>query len=110
MPSGLPLKWEVSFLLIQAPGGKEANCHMIILRVDLEEANGKSDQLVMTAITPFGDARFSGLVLHEQFMRPVYYETIVQASDAASGEIICPRLVCGARPAPFKPNPLRGAA
>ena len=73
---------------------------MITLRLDLEDPAGEISQLVATEITPYGDARCSCLVLNDQFKRPIYYENIAQASDASTGEVICVRTLCGARPAP----------
>ena len=82
---------------------------MLKLRVHYREDDNSLSECVMTGFEPFGDDRCSALPLQGNFMRPMFYDIIIDAYDVETGEVISMRALCGVRPSPghITAQPLR---
>ena len=82
---------------------------MLTLRVHYREDDDSPSESVMTRFVPFGDDRCSALPVQGNFMRPMFYDRIIEACDVETNEVISMRELCGVRPppGPITARPLR---
>lgn len=73
---------------------------MIKLKVTYLEEDGNISENMMYGFVPFGDSTCSASLDGSDYMKPLLYNSILDAVDLRTGEIISVRELCGARPLP----------